>query len=1157
MKEAVKITWALAGIIALHLGFLAFKNSGEKLAIQTQDISAFVNLLGKESETYFETTKDISFEDDNEFASKLKKKKWYLLKYNSTTPTYWNSNKISLDSTVLNNSTFPKLYVYGDDAYAVFKKDKSYLAFRLANDGVLHPRLVKAYPNLKNYGMVYNMDNNETLTQRFSYKSAVSSQTIFEGVLLASLLLILFLLYYKQRDLKYTIPVGLLLLLNLISYWLSGMEAHNYLLLNSEAFTLLSPEALIGITLLHLFTLFALFILLLEALKLLPERFSVILISAGLFFITDLIIDLAHRFAYDSSISFNFEKLFDLNYLSFIGVAVIVLLFVLLITLVYSSKIWGKALEHWWAIFIGAAFFGLFQFFDAGRSISSLSLPIFITLVIISVYLYLKSPKIQIYSLFVVISIIVSSILFSGKQNRERLEVKQLATELLTNRDASAENILKSVENQLAFEFLTPLDYTDFQKRKDLIESRIKQLYFSNYLEKYELKLLSFNPEGVNTNQNDIFTFSDLDSLFNNNTTRTSSDYFYRIKDPKNFNGYIAKYENCDIEGHYGTTFLLLQPRVVQSEFLYPQAFANQAEEEGTINSDYSYGVYFKQKLINQSGTYPYELNKLPAPKQHYLYTNNEYTIAINKANNRFRSWLSSFTFTLVIMLPLSFLLSLLSKLILANGHSLSTAFVPWSSKFLSSRIQTSLTVILLAALLLSVYFIINYITANYNTNLENELLTKVKNISTQVQNKVDLKRKLGDQEQRTLILNDESSTYKVDINLFDVDGGLLGSTKPYLYEEEILSRNINPKAYKKLVVNSTSQLLIQEELEGSSYLSAYVPLFDGKSEVIGYLNTPYFAKNEALNKQLSSLVVNVLNIYFLLIILGIVTAIIIGRQISKPLLIIQDKIAHTELGVKNELITYDRDDEIGQLVKQYNKMVLELEESANQLAESERDEAWREMAKQVAHEIKNPLTPMKLSIQHLQRAYTQGPSEKLDGLFGKTSKLLIDQINSLSTMASEFSNFAKMPDDRFEEFNLSTTLSDTVELFKRSENINIESAIEPNVMVKADQDQIKRVFNNLIKNAIQAIPDSKKGLIHVALKAENGEAIVNVKDNGSGIPKALFKKVFVPNFSTKNSGMGLGLAISKKSIDQANGNISFVSEENKGTTFEVRLPRV
>jgi signal transduction histidine kinase len=770
------------------------------------------------------------------------------------------------------------------------------------------------------------------------------------------------------------------------------------------------------------------------------------------------------------------------------------------------------------------------------------------------------------WAYFVLSLFLVSVIIQLSRQQREVLATQQFAATLIENNDPQAEAILQSVENKLSQEFLVPEDYANFLDKKELVENRIKRLYFSNYLEKYELKLLSFDSLGSNINLNNIYSYEDLDNIYNNSAQRTSSSYFYQITNPASFNGYIAKFENCDLDGHYGTTFILLQPRVVQSEFLYPEVFANQASEEMVNLDDYSYGIYFNNKLINQRGSFPYQLNSLPDTSnrlsltrayEHQVHTNAGYSVVLSHLNSGFRTWLSSFTFSLLLLLPLAILLAGICYFTLGKNNSFTKTFIPVEGKYLSARIQSSLTIILLLGLLFSVYIIINYIRSNYNDNLENQLLTTVKNIGSQFQNKVDLEKKLYEEEERLLILNEESSAYKVDINLFNKDGKLLSSTKPYLLENEIVGDLMNPKAYGLLRLENNSQLLIQEELEGSEYLSAYVPLFNGKNHVIGYLNTPYFAKNEELNKQISSLVVNIINIYFLLLLGATALAFVIAKRISKPLLLVQEKMSKTELGARNELISYHREDEIGQLVKQYNKMVMQLDESANQLAESEREGAWREMAKQVAHEIKNPLTPMKLSIQHLQRAYEMGNTDKLDALFAKTSKLLIDQIESLSNMASEFSNFAKMPEKEFEVFNVSEALAETVHLFEQSENIDFKLNIMPDALVNGDAEQIKRVFNNLIKNSIQAIPEGRLGKIVVSLVIDNGRVLVRIQDNGSGIPENIKKRVFVPNFSTKNSGMGLGLAICRKIIEAADGKISFESETNKGATFNIDLPYV
>ena len=235
--------------------------------------------------------------------------------------------------------------------------------------------------------------------------------------------------------------------------------------------------------------------------------------------------------------------------------------------------------------------------------------------------------------------------------------------------------------------------------------------------------------------------------------------------------------------------------------------------------------------------------------------------------------------------------------------------------------------------------------------------------------------------------------------------------------------------------------------------------------------------------------------------------------------------------------------------------MVLELGESAKKLSESERELAWREMARQVAHEIKNPLTPMKLNIQHLQRAWYD-KNDKLETTFEKVTKVLIEQIDSLSNLASSFSDFAKMPMERFEVCNLVEIVQNSVLLFEKASQVNFTFKTQSkNIRVYTDKEQISRVFNNLIKNAIQAIPEELIGQIEINITTNQKYVNITVKDNGTGIPEEIKEKVFVPSFSTKSSGMGLGLAISKKILETSNGTIRFETRKDVGTTFYIQLP--
>jgi nitrogen fixation/metabolism regulation signal transduction histidine kinase len=301
---------------------------------------------------------------------------------------------------------------------------------------------------------------------------------------------------------------------------------------------------------------------------------------------------------------------------------------------------------------------------------------------------------------------------------------------------------------------------------------------------------------------------------------------------------------------------------------------------------------------------------------------------------------------------------------------------------------------------------------------------------------------------------------------------------------------------------------------------------------------------------------VAIINIYVLLFALSIITAIFISSYVTKPLKLIQEKLSNIKLGKANEPIEWEDNDEIGSLVSEYNRMIAELAKSADLLAKSERESAWREMAKQVAHEIKNPLTPMKLSVQHLKRIWEDNAPDMDQKIHHFTNKL-IEQIDTLSTIATEFANFAKMPKATIETLNVQYILLSSIALFEDIENLNIEfkNEITKEVFVLADKEQLLRVFNNLLKNAIQAIPENKKGEIKVALQESNKNIIIRIADNGSGINAAVIDKIFVPNFTTKTGGMGLGLAIVKNIVDGIGGTIWFETVKEKGSIFYVSLP--
>jgi len=324
----------------------------------------------------------------------------------------------------------------------------------------------------------------------------------------------------------------------------------------------------------------------------------------------------------------------------------------------------------------------------------------------------------------------------------------------------------------------------------------------------------------------------------------------------------------------------------------------------------------------------------------------------------------------------------------------------------------------------------------------------------------------------------------------------------------------------------------------------------------IGYLNLPYFTREKEFRQEVTTMILAFINIYVFLFLASILVAYFISSRITDPLKLIRNHLQGVQLGKNPAPIQYRSNDEIGILVSEYNRKVEELANSAELLARSERESAWREMAKQIAHEIKNPLTPMKLNIQFLQRT-DPAKVENYDEIMKRVTETVIEQIDNLSAIATEFSNFAKIPKPQNERFNLAERLRDIIKLYDYTDESDFVTQFEgaEKIEVYADKEQFSRAIINLIKNAIQAIPENGNGKIIIEIVDEKESAVVKVTDNGKGIPDNLKESIFVPNFTTKTSGAGLGLAITKNIVENFKGEIWFTSEQGSGATFFIRIP--
>ena len=420
-----------------------------------------------------------------------------------------------------------------------------------------------------------------------------------------------------------------------------------------------------------------------------------------------------------------------------------------------------------------------------------------------------------------------------------------------------------------------------------------------------------------------------------------------------------------------------------------------------------------------------------------------------------------------------------------------------------------------------------------------------------------DVEISKGNTEALNVDLSDISFAYEADIHVYDLDGQLIGTSTPQLFENGLLPKHIAPEPFFK----DKSPMLQYETMGNVQYLSAYTEFLNGNDVKIGYIALPRFISQKEITEHLKAYTLKVLPLYIILLLVAILVVWGISRMITSSLGMVSNQLKQNRLGETGKHINYPYSDEVGELVTHYNQLMDALTESTERLAHSEREMAWRTMARQVAHEINNPLTPMKLTLQQLQRI--KG-TERFDAMFDRSTQMLIEQIDNLSHIAKSFSSFAKMPEVHPTTVDVADKLSSFITMMRNNPSDIPIRYIGPEngVMAIADAEQITQVFTNIVKNAMQAMQGRLNSDIIIILKHKiRNEAAaletlrdskahwieISISDNGPGIAPEAIEKVFVPNFTTKNTGAGLGLPISKNIVEGSGGKITFQTSD-KGT---------
>lgn len=752
------------------------------------------------------------------------------------------------------------------------------------------------------------------------------------------------------------------------------------------------------------------------------------------------------------------------------------------------------------------------------------------------------------FALFVVNNSIVMNA--DKKQDQYRL----LAENLYFNESLQEERMTESMLFDLETELKTDAYFHKAAVYPDSViqvNDYLNGKYLRGFWNRYEMKLFATYPK---TNDDRIY------QELTGNGIKIPNTHFYKINDLSTTVSYLGFFRLRKNNRDSVNVYMEFYPNSNYKSYSYPDLLVESSSMSPSQTllslARYAYG-----DLIYSSGKFKYPKNGKWIQKyekdffvqdfdgyRHYVYNPGKYNFMIVSEGNipGVPTYFIYFLYTFIVFFAFSFLTFWSYKLL----HREKIAF-NLTSKLLISFI--SLMVLCFGAIF---YLALSYTQEKYKEKQRTEIGLKKNYIQSALQEKYYWTQKLDSTMTNVLNfdLQDLSYTYHTDINVYDNRGMLVGSSQPAIFAKNLVSKSISPRPYFADDPNISQY----EHIGKLEYLATYADFYNGDFLQIGYISIPQFLSNDEYKSEAQSFFVVLVHISLIVIVLFILISILIGRRLTAPLTIVENRLKAIRLGKENKKIDYKSNDEVGQLVSQYNRTVEELERSAQMLASSERDTAWKMMARQVAHEINNPLTPMKLTIQQLQRTKKMN-SEQFDAYFEKSTATLIEQIENLTRIAGSFSSFARLPEPNFDKVDVAKNIAMVVQLFSNNnENIEVNyTGAEEGVYAFTDREQLIQVFNNLLKNAVQAIPDDRVGKIRVRLRKTERDIFVSFEDNGKGISDEIKEKLFVPNFTTKSTGMGLGLAISQNIIRASKGEISFESKENSGAIFIVRLPRM
>jgi two-component system, NtrC family, nitrogen regulation sensor histidine kinase NtrY len=734
------------------------------------------------------------------------------------------------------------------------------------------------------------------------------------------------------------------------------------------------------------------------------------------------------------------------------------------------------------------------------------------------------------------------------------------AENFLIERDYFGEYLLHEAVSRIGHDAFIQTRMSSPFLSKEPIKQKITQVSLSGYFNRYSVKVLLFNSLGEPLDESDGKTFSEWAKAYDNESFKTEyKNVFYVSNAATNFNQkYLTLVPVTKNESAVGFIVIELSLKKIIPENVYPELLVDNRFQRAKEGKNYSYALITGKDVIYSTGDFNYHANFDYTLFQNTLFTKGvvykDYLhvgvtdalgrVAIVSAPVPVRmSWLTNFSFFVVLGLMLILILLIVfwfDALLKARRFNLTV------------RIQLILNLAFFIPLVMVSVVTLGLTSRSVQEQLVDDYLNKAKHISASLSGITNNWNNFEDEELQSLFTS-EVNKANVDANLFSLEGKLLASTQPAIFDNQLLSPYLHPAVIKS--IKEGDQFFVKIEQAGSLNFSvAYAILLSPESgNAIGILAIPFFQSIAALERLQVTVLGNIMSIFTLIFIALLVISFLVTKWLTTPLQFVTKTLGRISLMGVNKPIQWNSDDEVGIIVREYNLMLEKLEASKRELERTQREKAWREIAQQVAHEIKNPLTPMKLTLQQLERNVEQNGGDK--NKLSKAVESLLIQVNLLNDIASSFSSFAKMPEPVLQKINLIEVLTKTVALFKEECNITV-SAVKDEAGLMADEKMLTRIFSNLVLNSIQA---SRPGIpVEVFIRVERIDGFYRIilSDNGKGIDEELREKIFLPHFTTKKSGSGLGLAIAREGISQMGGVIYFNTSPD-GTSFIIELPTI